>query len=126
MSFDSTMKFSNTMNRAEIEAMLGECRAFAAAADLPEGVRRRARAIFRLIAEAEAAWTPTGMTTLRGTATRSVEDAGQEGIAGFTYTAGRLTLDHEYLRNVVLSAAVGLQRAEFLNGGGTQIGRAHV
>ena len=29
MSFDSTMKFSNTMNRAEIEAMLGECRAFA-------------------------------------------------------------------------------------------------
>lgn len=36
MSFDSTMKFSNTMNRAEIEAMLGECRAFAAAADLPE------------------------------------------------------------------------------------------
>ena len=36
MSFDSTMKFSNTMNRAEIEAMLGECRAFAAAADLSE------------------------------------------------------------------------------------------
>ena len=31
MSFDSTMKFSNKMNRAEIEAMLGECRAFAAA-----------------------------------------------------------------------------------------------
>ena len=36
MSFDSTMKFSNKMNRAEIEAMLAECRAFAAAADLPE------------------------------------------------------------------------------------------
>jgi hypothetical protein len=34
MSFDSTMKFSNTMNRAEIEAMLEDCRSFAAAADL--------------------------------------------------------------------------------------------
>jgi hypothetical protein len=36
MSFDSTMKFSTRMNRAEIESMLGECRSFAAAADLPE------------------------------------------------------------------------------------------
>jgi len=34
MSFDQTMKFSTTMNRAEIEAMLAECRNFAAAADL--------------------------------------------------------------------------------------------
>ena len=38
MSFDSTMKFSNKMNRAEIEAMLGECRAFAAAADLQKRI----------------------------------------------------------------------------------------
>src|SRR4051812_45701909 len=36
MGFDSTMKFSPTMDRAEIEAMLGECRSFAAAADLAE------------------------------------------------------------------------------------------
>jgi hypothetical protein len=36
MSFDATMKFSTNMNRAEIEAMLAECRSFAAAADLPE------------------------------------------------------------------------------------------
>ena len=36
MSFDSTMKFSTTMNRAEIDAMLAECQSFAAAADLPE------------------------------------------------------------------------------------------
>ncbi len=35
MSFDATMKFSTTMNRAEIDAMLAECRSFAAAADLP-------------------------------------------------------------------------------------------
>ena len=36
MSVDSTMKFSTTMNRAEIEAMLADCRTFAVAADLPE------------------------------------------------------------------------------------------
>jgi hypothetical protein len=36
MSFDSTMQFRTNMNRAEIEAMLAECRSFAAAADLPE------------------------------------------------------------------------------------------
>ncbi len=35
MSFDTTMEFSTTMNRTEIETMLGECRTFAAAADLP-------------------------------------------------------------------------------------------
>jgi len=34
MSFDSTMKFSTTMNRAEIDAMLADCRTFAGAADL--------------------------------------------------------------------------------------------
>ena len=35
MTFDSTMKFSTTMNRAQIDAMLAECLNFAAAADLP-------------------------------------------------------------------------------------------
>jgi hypothetical protein len=35
MSFDTTMIFSTTMNRAEIETMLGDCRTFAVAADLP-------------------------------------------------------------------------------------------
>jgi hypothetical protein len=34
MSFDSTMKFRTNMNRAEIDAMLADCRNFAAAADL--------------------------------------------------------------------------------------------
>ena len=35
MSFDTTMIFSTKMDRTEIETMLGECRTFAAAADLP-------------------------------------------------------------------------------------------
>ena len=36
MSFDSTMQFKTNMSRAEIDAMLAECRTFAAAADLQE------------------------------------------------------------------------------------------
>ena len=36
MSFDATMKFSTNMNRAQIEAMLVECKTFAEAAQLPE------------------------------------------------------------------------------------------
>lgn len=36
MSFDATMKFSTNMNRAQIEAMLAECKSFAEAAQLTE------------------------------------------------------------------------------------------
>lgn len=39
MSFDSTMKFSTTMNRAEIDVMLSDCRTFAVVADLPGVVK---------------------------------------------------------------------------------------
>ena len=36
MSFDATMKFSTNMDRAQIDAMLEDCRSFAAAAQLTE------------------------------------------------------------------------------------------
>jgi hypothetical protein len=77
-----------------------------------------------VIAEAEAMWSPSGLTTLHATLTRSIEDAAQEGVAGYTYTAGRLTIDHEYLRNLLFSASAGLQRADFLPGGNAQNGYA--
>jgi len=35
MSFETTMIFSTTMNRTEIEKMLKDCHRFAAAADIP-------------------------------------------------------------------------------------------
>ena len=37
------------------------------------------------IAEAALIWSPSGMTTLTATLTRSIEDAAQESIAGYTY-----------------------------------------
>jgi hypothetical protein len=78
------------------------------------------RAHTDVIAEIEATWSPSGLTTIHGTLTRSIEDAAQEGVAGFTYTAARLTIDHEYLRNLLLSASTGVQRADFLQGGNSQ------
>jgi hypothetical protein len=72
------------------------------------------------IAEAEIAWMPSGMTTVTASLARSMEDAAQEGIAGFTYTTARLSVDHELRRDLLLHASAGLQRADFLQGGAQQ------
>jgi hypothetical protein len=68
------------------------------------------------IAEGEITWMPSGLTTVTATFTRSMEDAAQEGVAGFTYTTGKLALDHELRRNLLLHAYTGLQHADFLQG----------
>ncbi len=72
------------------------------------------------VAEMDANWSPSGLTTITGTLTRSIEDAAQEGVAGYTYTSARLEIDHEYLRNVLLHGGASVQRADFLQGGGAQ------
>jgi hypothetical protein len=70
------------------------------------------------VAEAALIWSPSGMTTVTATLTRSIEDAAQEGIAGYTYTRARAVLDHEYLRNVLLQASASVQYADYLPSGG--------
>jgi hypothetical protein len=70
-----------------------------------------------LIAEAAAVWSPTGLTTVTVTLSRDTEDAAQEGVSGLVYSAARLTIDHEYLRDLLFKASVGLQRADFFQGG---------
>ncbi|MFL5251569.1 MAG: outer membrane beta-barrel protein [Rhodopila sp.] len=70
-----------------------------------------------LIAEAGVTWSPTGMTSLGFTLDRETADAAQEGISGLTYTAARLSIDHEILRNLVFKASVALQQADFFQGG---------
>lgn len=93
-------------------ALLGaEHRAFAAAA-----YPARTAAI----AEGEVAWMPSGLTTVTASFTRSMEDAAQEGVAGFTETTAKLTVDHELRRDLLLHGYAGLQRADFLQGGTQQ------
>jgi hypothetical protein len=74
------------------------------------------------IAEAEVTWSPTGMTTLRASAFRGIEDAAQTGLSNYTYTSAQLRADHELLRNVVLSASATIRQATFNQTGGQQLG----
>ena len=74
------------------------------------------------IAEATVIWSPSGMTTVTAALTRGIEDAAQEGIVGYTFTGARLVLDHEYRRDLLLQASAGMQRADFLQGGGQSTG----
>jgi hypothetical protein len=70
-----------------------------------------------LIAEAGVGWQPSALTTVSAVLSRDTEDAAQEGVSGLVYSAARLTIDHEYLRDVLLRAYAGLQRADFFQGG---------
>jgi hypothetical protein len=76
------------------------------------------------IAEAEITWSPSGMTTVRATASRGIEDAAQTGLSSYTYTSAQLTVDHEYLRNVLLNASATVRQASFNQTGGRQFGVA--
>jgi hypothetical protein len=70
-----------------------------------------------LIAEAGVGWSPSGMTSVSATISRETGDAEQEGVSGLIYTSARLTIDHEYLRNLLFHASFGLQNADFFQGG---------
>jgi hypothetical protein len=51
-------------------------------------------------------WFPTQLTTLTATAARSVEDAGIAGASGYLSTNLGLQVDHELLRNIILTGQV--------------------
>jgi hypothetical protein len=65
------------------------------------------------ILEASVIWTPTRLTTVTLTARRDIQDSADENVGGYTYTAGRLNVDHELRRNVKLNAFADLQRADY-------------
>ncbi len=62
------------------------------------------RSVQAPIVEGAVTWTPTGLTTVTGSAARYIEDSAAEATVGYTETALKLQVDHEYLRNVILSA----------------------
>lgn len=74
------------------------------------------------IAEAEVLWSPSGLTTVRASLLREIEDAALTGFSNVTYTSGTVAIDHELLRNVLLSGSTGLQHARFNQSGGQQVG----
>ena len=70
----------------------------------------------RPIVEAAVTYSPTRLTTFTGLVSRRLEDATTEASSGYTYTQARLGVDHEYLRNVILSGYAQFLRADFIEG----------
>ena len=71
------------------------------------------------ILEASVIYTPTGLTTVTGSARRAIEDPQTEGVSGYTLTNLGLVVDHEFRRNILLQGRANFQTAEYLQGGGT-------
>lgn len=92
-----------------IRALVGyETRAFSAA---------QFKTIQAPIAEATLIYNPTGLTTLTASVTRRIADSSDESVTGYTETAARLVVDHEYLRNVLLQAQAVASLGEYPGGG---------
>jgi len=72
------------------------------------------------ILEGSVTWTPTGLTTITGTAARYIEDSSAEATIGYTESALRLNVDHELYRNIVLNANAGLFVDNYAQNGGSQ------
>ncbi len=53
----------------------------------------------------DVTWNPTRLTTVKLAANRTIEDTTLSGASGALATDARLTVDHELLRNVLLSAS---------------------
>ncbi len=70
------------------------------------------------IFEGNVIWQPTGLTTVTLQALRTIEDAADENIAGYVYTSGRLQVDHELRRNILLNAYTSIQRADYIQANG--------
>ncbi len=58
-------------------------------------------------------WFPTQLTTVTVTGARTVEDAAIAGSGGYLSTSGSITIDHELLRNLILSANLNLASDEY-------------
>ena len=71
------------------------------------------RDIDGLAADARVEWFPTSLTTVTFSGERTVEDAERVGAAGALSSRFGLTVDHELLRNLILTARLGWRRQAF-------------
>lgn len=69
------------------------------------------------VLEASVIWTPSGLTTVTGRASRTIVDSIGESTSGVTYNRGSVNVDHELRRNILLRGSAGLDLAEFAAGG---------
>ncbi len=72
------------------------------------------------VGDGELIWTPTELTTVTASVARAIEDAANDTTIGYTYTAAKLVVDHEYRRNILLQGYASVQSAEYQQRGGSQ------
>jgi len=68
------------------------------------------------VADAQLHWQPTGLTGATLRLTRSIEDAARPGQASATISRARLTVEHEYARDLIFQLTGGAQLAEYDQG----------
>ena len=73
------------------------------------------------IFEGQVIWTPTQLTTVTGTVSRTIEYSldGAFGSNSFFYTTGRLQVDHEFRRNLIGTVFGQIQNASYQGNGGS-------
>jgi len=64
-------------------------------------------------ARGELEWLPTQLTTVTFTGSRTVEDAGIIGVAGYLSTQFTAQVDHELLRNLILTGTANYGQDDF-------------
>jgi len=64
-------------------------------------------------ARAQLEYFPTELTTIKASAARTIDDAGVLGSAGYLRSEVAISLDHELLRNFILSGRVGYSDDDF-------------
>ena len=58
-------------------------------------------------------YQPTLLTTLSAGIRRTIEESIRNNAVSYTRTRGQIRADHEYLRNVILSAEIGADYREY-------------
>jgi hypothetical protein len=69
------------------------------------------------IISAQVVYTPTGVLTLTGAASRSIQDTNTTASNGYVLSQANLIIDYELLRNVLLEGRAGFQYASYIQGG---------
>jgi hypothetical protein len=63
--------------------------------------------------EGEVIWQPTLLTTVTFAARRNIEESIRGDAVSYTRSLGRARVDHEYLRNIILGAELGVDYREY-------------
>jgi hypothetical protein len=72
------------------------------------------------IVEGSAVWTPTGLTTVTGTIARYIQESANENTVGYIESVLKVSVDHEFLPNVLFNASAAAVRDVYSQSEGQQ------